>query len=532
MLDKTLLPFKETIQKAHQAQYVAESRFKLLIESMSDYAFFMLDVNGHVESWNVGAQHVHGYYAHEIMGEFFSKFYTVEDTNKKLPHKHIDLAKKFNRFEEEIWMVRKDGRPFWGRFVISSFKDEHDQLIGFAVMIQDLSKYKESEERLRQSEEIARKVFDGIREYAVYTLDLEGNITSWNEGARRIKGYESKEAIGQHFSIFYPQEEVAIGKCQYELEEAIKTGRYEEDGWRVRKDGTSFWANVVLSAIRNDNNEVIGFTKVTRDMTDRKRAEDLLKMSFKDLEKKIDKRTNELMTMNFKLQEAVKIRDEFLSIASHELKTPLTPLKLQTQMISKKILKGTFHNTDEKKLLKVMTVLETSVDRLSSLVENLLDVSRINLDRMVLHKETLNLKTVFEDLFDRYQSTIALSKTDVSLIIESDVTGEFDRLRIEQVFLNLLVNSLKYGEQKPVRIHLKQEGNVVYLSFHDNGTGIPKNQIDKIFERYEKIDAHKNVSGLGLGLYITKEIVMSHGGSITVDSEVGRGTTFKVILPV
>jgi signal transduction histidine kinase len=201
-------------------------------------------------------------------------------------------------------------------------------------------------------------------------------------------------------------------------------------------------------------------------------------------------------------------------------------------MISKKILKGTFHNTDEKKLLKVMTVLETSVDRLSSLVENLLDVSRINLDRMVLHKETLNLKTVFEDLFDRYQSTIALSKTDVSLIIESDVTGEFDRLRIEQVFLNLLVNSLKYGEQKPVRIHLKQEGNVVYLSFHDNGTGIPKNQIDKIFERYEKIDAHKNVSGLGLGLYITKEIVMSHGGSITVDSEVGRGTTFKVILPV
>src|SRR5690606_38962760 len=200
-------------------------------------------------------------------------------------------------------------------------------------------------------------------------------------------------------------------------------------------------------------------------MTDRKRAEYLLRLSFVDLEKKIDKRTNELVATNFKLQEAVKIRDEFLSIASHELKTPLTPLKLQTQIVSKKIIDGTFQKLGKDKLLKIMNVLETSVDRLSSLVENLLDVSRISRDEIEIRKQKLNLKTVFEELFDRYRSTIELSKAGVTLEIPCDVIGYFDLLRIEQVFLNLLTNALKYGEQRPVRVSLTLEDGKACLIF-------------------------------------------------------------------
>ncbi|HLT21810.1 MAG TPA: PAS domain-containing sensor histidine kinase [Bacteriovoracaceae bacterium] len=534
MFGKTLEPItvKETLQKAQQARYKAESRFKLLIESMQDYAFFMLDLDGNIEIWNSGAENVHGYTSQEVIGTSLSKIYTQEDQNKNLPQRHIDLATKFSRFEEELWMARKDGRRFWARFVITSFRDESNELSSFAIMVQDLSKYKETENKLLQNERIARKIFEGIKDYAICTLDLEGRITSWNEGARRIKGYETNEVLGCHFSLFYLPEEIAIGKCAYEIEETIKTGRYEEEGWRLRKDGTSFWAHVVLSAIRNDANEVIGFTKVSRDMTDRKRAEDLLRLSFVDLEKKIDKRTNELVATNFKLQEAVKIRDEFLSIASHELKTPLTPLKLQTQIVSKKIIDGTFQKLGKDKLLKIMNVLETSVDRLSSLVENLLDVSRISRDEIEIRKQKLNLKTVFEELFDRYRSTIELSKTGVTLEIPCDVIGYFDLLRIEQVFLNLLTNALKYGEQRPVRVSLTLEDGKACLIFKDQGTGISEKHKEKIFERYEKIEDHRNVSGLGLGLYITKEIIVSHGGSITVESQLGKGSTFKVLLPL
>lgn len=532
MYGKNLNPISHSVDKSQKAQFGADSKLQLLINSMNDYAFFTLNKYGNVESWNGGAQNVHGYSSYEIIGESFFKFYTEEDIQNNVPHKHLELANKFCRFEEEKWMVRKDGRRFWAKFIITSFSQNENDVSGYAVMIEDLSKYKESEDKLRQSEEIFRRIFEGVKDYAIFTLDLAGNITSWNEGAKRIKGYESHEVIGKNFSMFYLNEDIAIGKCAYELEETLTTGRYEEEGWRRRKDGTFFWASVVLSVIRNENFEPIGFTKITRDMTDRKRAEDLLKMSFSDLEKKIDKRTNELISTNLKLQEAIKIRDEFLSVASHELKTPLTPLKLQTQMIIKSIKSGTFKNYDDKKLQKIMGVLEMSINRLSSLVENLLDVSRLGHKEIILQKEEVNLKTFFEEILDNYRSGIEHSKSEVFLLAPFEVIGFFDPLRLEQVFSNLLMNALKYGDQKPITITLEQDNDQAILTFKDQGIGIPPNYKAKIFDRYEKIDDHRNISGLGLGLYIIKEIVSAHGGTIAVESEVGKGTSFKLTLPL
>ena len=528
---KNPTPHAYSVEETQKVQFEVDSKFQQMMSSMSDYAFFTLNGYGKVESWNKGAQNVHGYSDDEVLGEFFSKFYSEEDIEKNLPQKHLELANRFSGFEEERWMLRKDGKRFWAKFNIASFRNENS-VSGYGIMIHDLTKYKENEDKVRQSEEVFRRIFDGIKDYAIFTLDLNGNVTSWNEGAKRIKGYESHEVLGKNFSIFYLHEDITTGKCSYELEEALTTGRYEEEGWRRRKDGTFFWASVVLSVIRNEKFEPIGFTKITRDMTDRKRAEDLLKMSFSDLEKKIDKRTNELITTNLKLQEAIKIRDEFLSVASHELKTPLTPLKLQTQMISKSIKSGLFKNYDEKKLQKIIGVFEMSINRLSSLVDNLLDVSRLSHKEIILQKEEMNLKTFFEQVMEHYRSAIDLSKSEVRLLAPEDVVGLFDSLRIEQVFSNLLTNALKYGDQKPITITLKKINDQAVLTFQDQGIGIPEVYKSKIFDRYEKIEDHRNISGLGLGLYIIKEIVVAHGGKIDVESEVGKGTSFEVVLPL
>lgn len=508
-----------------------EARLKLLMESATDDGLILLDVNGCVESHNVNAAKMQGYLNEEIVGKHFSILYMLTDVRKDIPRKHLELARKYGRVEEDIHLVKKGGEYFLAKIIITTLKDDFKNVIGFSLIIRDQTKYKEIENKLRHGEALARKVFDAIKDYGVLILDLDGKVMSWNEGARSITGYEAQEVIGRHFSILLPAES-SQDKSRYEICETLNTGRYVEDGWRTRKDGSRFWANVLISTIKDDNQVVIGFTKVMRDMTDRKRAEDLFKMAYSDLERKIDQRTNELMTANVKLQEAIKTRDEFLNIASHELKTPLTPLKLQTQIIKKRVKDGTFKDLNDAQLSRIMDVLEVSVNRINALVENLLDVSRISLERMNISKERINLSKVFKDLFERYQSTIALNKTEVKLNIEDEIIGDFDLLRIEQVFLNLLMNSLKYGEQRPVEIRVYKGEEFAYIEFIDQGTGISESSINKIFTRYERLDVHKNVSGLGLGLYITKEIVESHGGTISVESEESKGSVFKVSLPL
>lgn len=527
----------ETILRASQgapltAKLDAETRLNLLIESATDYGFILLDTEGNVEGYNPHTNSAQSFSQEDIIGSHLSQFYLSVDIENKVPQKHLERAKEFGRIEEDIAMVRKDGSSFFTKVIITSLKNDLGFLIGFSLIIRDQSKFKEIAERLHYGEALAsHKIFDGIKDYAVFTLDLEGVIQSWNEGARRIHGFESKEVIGKHFSIILPVES-PLDKSKYEIEETLNTGRYVEEGWRTRKDGSLFWANIVISTVKNNDHKIIGFIKVTRDMTDRKRSEDLLKMAYKDLEKKIDQRTNELMTSNIKLQEAIQIRDEFLSIASHELKTPLTPLKMQTQIIRKRVNEGTFKDLDDTKIHKIINVLESSVNRLTDLIENLLDVSRINLERMVIRKEEINLKIVFERLFERYKSSIEMNKTKVYLSIEEDIVGHFDELRIEQVFLNLLMNALKYGEQKPIEINVKKVDYCVLIEFRDQGTGIAEDYHQKIFQRYERLDIHKNVSGLGLGLYITKEIIEAHEGSITVESQLGKGSIFRIQLPL
>ncbi len=248
--------------------------FRLLVESVEDYAIFMLDVDGRVLTWNRGAERIKGYSSREVVGRHFSLFYPDEDVAAGKPEDALRSALRDGHLEYEGWRVRKDGTRFWANVVITALHDESGRLRGFGKVTRDLTEARAAAEQLRLSEERFRLLVESIADYAVYMLDATGHVSTWNSGAEKIKGYTASEIIGRHYEAFFEREDVEAGRPVTELEIARTTGRYEEEGWRVRKDGTRFWASIVLTPIRDSTGELIGFAKVTRDLSARKQAEE------------------------------------------------------------------------------------------------------------------------------------------------------------------------------------------------------------------------------------------------------------------
>ncbi|WIV54615.1 PAS domain-containing sensor histidine kinase [Amycolatopsis nalaikhensis] len=254
-----------------------DDRFRLMVQGVLDYAIFMLDPEGRISSWSAGAERIKGWSAGEIIGQHFSVFYPPEDVAAGKPARELEIAVERGRLEDEGWRLRKDGTRFWANVVITALYDEHGQLQGFGKVTRDVTERRDAEVALRESEERFRLLVQGVLDYGIFMLDPEGRISSWNAGAERIKGWSAGEIIGQHFSVFYPPEDVAVGKPARELEIAVQQGRLEDEGWRVRKDGTRFWANVVITALFDEQGRLRGFGKVTRDMTERRNAEQALR---------------------------------------------------------------------------------------------------------------------------------------------------------------------------------------------------------------------------------------------------------------
>ncbi|HEU5076633.1 MAG TPA: PAS domain-containing protein, partial [Polyangiaceae bacterium] len=252
----------------------AEQRFHHLVDAVSDYAIFMLDDTGHVATWNLGACRVKGYSPEEIIGKHFSTFYTPEDRAAGKPERILDTVRREGRYQEQGWRVRKDGVHFWASVVITALRDETGKLLGFAKVTQDLTDRRRAEEELRRSEERFRLIVENVVDYAIYMLDTEGCVATWNLGAERMKGYTAAEIIGQNFARFFPEEDIAAQKPARELAAAREHGRFEDEGWRVRKDGSRFWANAILTALHDARGELIGFAKITRDLTDRRNVEE------------------------------------------------------------------------------------------------------------------------------------------------------------------------------------------------------------------------------------------------------------------
>ena len=502
----------------------AELSFHALVDSIQDYALFMLDLEGRVITWNSGAQRLYGYSPAEIAGQHFSLFYTPEDKERNHPDYELAVVRREGRYEETGWRVRRHGTAFWANVVVTPVCSSGSDIIGYAKVTRDLSAMREAEERLRRSEERLRLLIESVRDYAIFMLDPDGYITSWNPGAERLKGYKSEEVIGQHFSLFYTQEDRGRHHPEEELAIVRREGRYEEEGWRVRKDGTRFWANVVISIIQGASGELRGFAKVTRDLTEKRRAE----VQEKEAAERLLRETRRTQEAHFALQ----LRDEFLSIAAHELRTPIATLKLKLQGVQRMLRNQDALGAALKALPDRVRSADQQASRLAALVERLLDLSRIANGRLELTLEPTDLVEVCRQAAEEFAETAEAQGTKIHLHAPPTLQGVWDRGRLVQVLSNLLSNAIKYGGGSPVEIDLAGSENTVSVTVRDHGEGIPAEHLGRVFDRFERAAAALgNQVGLGLGLYITRHIVEGHGGNIVVTSEREEGTAFQAILP-
>ena len=510
------------------SSHQSEERFRLLVETVRDYAIFLLDPNGRVESWNAGAERFKGFRADEIIGRHFSVFYPPEALTRDLPQHELTEARRLGSFEDEGWRVRKDGSRFWANVVITALRDSSGELVGFAKITRDLTQRRQHEEDLRQSEERIRLLIEGVPDYAIFMLDVNGNVATWNVGAQRIKGYAADEIIGQHFSVFYPAEVIDSGWPAHELEVASQSGSFVDDGWRVRKDGTQFWANVTITALRDDTNRLLGYAKITRDLTERKRVE-ALEASNVQRDEILDAERSARMTA----QRAARLKDEFLATLSHELRSPLSAILGWTQILLKRS-----DAIEAKELQRAVEVIDRNARAQVQLIDDLLDLSRIMTGKLRLDLQQIEILNVVQAAIESAEPAAQAKDIRLKSILDpvADATVSADAGRLQQVVWNLLTNAIKFTPKGgQVQVLLQRVNSHIELSVSDTGIGIPANFLPHVFDRFSQRDSSttRSYGGLGLGLAISKQLVELHGGSIRVASQgEGKGATFFVHLPL
>ena len=475
---------------------------------MSDYAIFLLDPAGRVLSWNAGAQRLLHYAPAEIIGKHRSAFDPAAELAGDKPAFELREAAREGKFEDEGWRLRKDGSRFWANVVLTALRDDAGQLTGFAEIIRDRTARESAEERLRHNEQRLRLLIESIRDYAVFMLDTSGRVATWNPGAERIKGYKAGEIIGKSFTTFYADEDIRSGKCELELRQAAATGRFEDEGWRVRKDGTRFWANVVISAVRDEKNQLLGFSKVTRDLTDRRRAE--------------DERTARLAA-----EQANRAKDEFLAMLGHELRNPLAPIVTALQLMK---LRGVPASKEQ-------TIIERQVKHMVRLVEDLLDVSRITRGKVELKKQRLDLRDVLARAVEGVGPLLEQRKHHLEVALPpAPVVIAGDDERLMQVLVNLLTNAAKYTDSGGhLRLSLREQDGQAEVAIRDDGVGIAADLLPHIFDLFVqgRQGADRSAGGLGIGLAVVRSLVALHGGSTEARSQgPGMGSTFIVRLPL
>jgi PAS domain S-box-containing protein len=498
----------------HPNWQTPEDRFRLLVESVKDYALIMLDPDGYVVSWNAGAEYIKGYAPEEIIGTHFNVFYPPEDVAAGKTKRELAVAEAEGRVEDEDWRVRKDGTRFWANVVITALRDPvTHELLGYGKVTRDLTERKLAEERLRQSEEQFRLLVEGVEEYAIFMLDPNGIVTTWNVGAEQAKGYTAKEIIGQSFTRFYLPQDQANGKPLRLLEQARTTGHARDQGVRVRKDGSTFQADVLITAIHDELGTLRGYTKLTRDITDQVR-------------------TREAEAARLAAEKASKAKDEFLAVLSHELRTPLTPVLAAASYVMNHA--GALSREE---ILEEIDTIRRNVLLEAQLIDDLLDLTRISRGKIELRFEAVDINAAV-------QQAVEICREDITakgLVISTQLTAPdhwvwADPTRIRQVFWNLLTNAVKFtpeGGRIVVRTSAGPAGRAL-IEVMDTGPGIEPELRGRIFNAFEQGErtVTRQFGGLGLGLAITRTLVTMHHGAITVQSEGrGKGSTFQIELP-
>jgi PAS domain S-box-containing protein len=480
-----------------------EEHFRQLVEGVEDYAIFLLDDRGYVTTWNLGARRIKGFTSEDILGKHFSTFYTQDAIASGLPEHELRVAAKEGRFEDEGWRVRKDGPPFWANVVITAMRAEDGTLRGFLKITRDLTRRKDAEEALRLSEERFRLLVEGVHDYAIFMLSPQGYVASWNAGAERIKGYKAEEIIGKHFSYLYSPEAIAQGKPEQELRAAVEHGRIEDEGWRVRKDGQKFWANVVITALRDKEGRLRAFAKVTRDLTDRRRIEEL--------------------------QEADRLKNEFLALLAHELRNPLAPIRSALHVLGQA-------GASPADVRRSREIAERQVRHMARLLDDLLDVALISQGQMELRPEVIDLASVVSRAVEAVRPLIQQRRQDLTVSVPpGSLWIEADASRLEQILTNLLNNAVKYTDAGG-RIWLtgEPEGENVLLRVRDSGIGIEPVLLPGIFDLFFRADRRldRSAAGVGVGLTLVKKLVELHGGTVEALSPGrGKGSEFVVRLP-
>lgn len=520
----------------------SEERYHAMVAEVEDYAVILMSRDGTIQNWNRGAEEIKGYRANEIIGKDFRIFYSEADRAAGLPDRLLNEALSKGKANHEGWRIRKDGTRFWGNISITALHNHQGEVIGFTKVTRDLTGQRNQEiriqqinealtlknEQLRRSEERYHRMVTEVEDYVIILIDNEGRIENWNKGAEKIKGYTADEIIGKHFSIFYPEEDRKNDVPKKLLEEATIKGKAVYEGWRLRKDGTRFWGSVVITALHNDDGEVIAFTKVTRDLTDKKESEEKLMASSIALQQK-----------NLELERINQELSSFAYISSHDLQEPLR--KIQT--FADRIVETEFENLSAKGK-DYFRRMQAGAARMQKLIRDILAYSRTTTTEKIFEEKDLN------ELLAQSKSELEVRISEKNAFIESDQlpTIKVIPFQIQQLFNNLLNNALKFSKDE-VRPHVRLTSKIVtgksiphleavpdkkycHLRFSDNGIGFEPEYSSKIFEVFQRLHSRSEYAGTGIGLAICKKIVQNHNGFIFAEGETGEGATFHIYLPV
>jgi PAS domain S-box-containing protein len=496
------------------ASLTEEGRYRLLVEAVTDYAMFMLDINGIVTSWNAGAQRFKGYQAAEILGQHFSRFYTEQDRATGLPARALATAASEGRFEGEGWRVRKDGTRFWANVVIDAIRDPEGHVVAFAKITRDLTERRLAEDSLRRSEEQFRHLVQGVIDYSIYLLEPDGKVGTWNAGAERIKGYRRDEILGQHFSRFYTDEDRAKGLPARALATATAEGKFEGEGWRVRKDGTRFWASVVIDALYDDRGRHIGFAKITRDITERR-----------DTQLALEK-AREALFQSQKMEAMGQLTGGIAHDFNNLLAAVLGSLELARKLVD-----------PETRLARLLDNAARGAQRGASLTKRMLAFAR----HQELNLQPVDLSVLLRGMTDLLERSLGPT-IGIETRLPSDLAAVVaDANQLEMAVLNLAVNA---RDAMPdggmlilaacmVKVSSDDEalspGSYVCLSIIDNGSGMDEairlRALDPFFTT-------KGVGkGTGLGLSMVHGLAEQSGGRLVLKSKQGEGTTVEIWLP-
>jgi PAS domain S-box-containing protein len=468
---------------------VPQRRVDDIVAQVQDYAIIGLDPQGVIESWNLGAERVKGYTAEEAIGRSFAMFYTDEDRRSGLPLSLLLQARDEGRIEHFGWRVRKDGSRFWGDVIITATHDAEGNHVGFTKVTRDLTEQHDLELRLRASEERFRLLVGQVQDYAIIALDPQGTIETWNLGAERVKGYTAEEAIGRSFAMFYTEKDRRAGLPLRLLAKARDTGRVEHTGWRIRKDGTTFWGDVVITAIHDEDGHITGFAKVTRDRTDLKALEDA--------------------------------QDAFYAAFTHDFRTPVAALMGYVDAVR--------DATDEERPDLIERV-ETNAQRLLDMVGGLVEFATQRASHSALLMDDLDAVEVVRDAVHDLSPVLEPSRVQVT----GDVAmAKANGVGLHRVITNLVVNALKYSPPgSPVEVYFAHEGEGrVQIMVADHGRGIDPADLVTIFDEFNRGRLAEPDGGTGLGLASVRELVKQMRGTVDIKSDVGVGTTVTLDLP-